>query len=154
VIFNLGNFLPVILVVFGAWLVVLSLVFYLLLSHYQRLSKGAKKENLQKILDKILKAETRNRKELASLKIDIKGIKKKSLFHIQKIGFMRFNPFNETGGEHSFSLAILDGESSGVVITGLHARERTRIYVKPVKKGESSYELSREEERAIEQAKK
>ena len=74
--------------------------------------------------------------------------------HVQKIGLVRFNPFRELGGDHSFSLAILDGINSGVIITGLHTRDRTRIYMKEIKKGKASLELSSEEKKALAQAQK
>lgn len=72
--------------------------------------------------------------------------------HIQKIGLIRFNPFKELGGDQSFCLAILDGEDSGVVITGLHTRDRTRVYMKAVNKGKSQHDLSAEEKKALESA--
>ena len=72
--------------------------------------------------------------------------------HVQKIGLIRFNPFKELGGDHSFCLAILNGEDSGVVVTGLHTRDRTRVYMKSIKKGKSEYELSSEEKKALESA--
>jgi hypothetical protein len=65
------------------------------------------------------------------------------------VGLIRFNPFNEIGGDHSFSLAILDGGDNGIIITGLHTRDRTRIYAKQVNKGKSDLELSTEEQKAL-----
>lgn len=72
--------------------------------------------------------------------------------NVQKIGLVRFNPFNETGGDHSFSLALLDGNGNGFVMTGLHTRERTRLYIKPIRNLKSEYELSQEEQKAIKEA--
>jgi len=74
------------------------------------------------------------------------------LAHFQKLGLIRFNPFNETGGNNSFSLVLLDGKNNGWVMTGLHTRERTRLYVKPIKNLKSEYELSDEEKKALEKA--
>lgn len=67
---------------------------------------------------------------------------------------MRFNPFSQTGGNQSFSLALLDGNNDGIVISSLHNREETRVYAKIVKKGESEKEMpfSDEEREAIRQA--
>ena len=62
---------------------------------------------------------------------------------------VRFNPFSEMGGDHSFSVALLDGHDTGIIITGLHTRERTRVYIKPVNKGKSEYDLSKEELKAL-----
>jgi hypothetical protein len=84
---------------------------------------------------------------------ELKDIKAKSNFFMQKVGMIRFNPFKEVGGDQSFSLAILDGSDSGVVITSYYSRKENRIYGKPIKNGSSDYPLSEEEVLAIEKAK-
>lgn len=71
---------------------------------------------------------------------------------LSKIGLIRFNPFSDAGGDQSFALALLNRESSGVVISSLYGREMSRMYAKPVEKGASRYQLSEEERQAIEQA--
>ena len=75
--------------------------------------------------------------------------------HLQKMGFVRFNPFNDTGGDQSFCLAILDGNNNGIVISSLHNRDQTRIYAKRITKGRiEGAEFSKEEKRAFEDAQK
>jgi len=70
----------------------------------------------------------------------------------QKISIVRFNPFGDTGGDQSFSLAVLDAHDSGYVLTSIHGRQGTRVYVKPVDFGTSKYTLSAEEQQALGQA--
>lgn len=72
----------------------------------------------------------------------------------QKISIVRFNPFGDTGGDQSFTLAVLDSHDSGYVLTSIHGREGTRVYVKPVDYGKSKYTLSTEEQQALAQAAK
>jgi hypothetical protein len=48
----------------------------------------------------------------------------------------------------------MDADDNGVVITGLHTRERTRLYLKSIKQGKSEYDLSKEEKESVEKAKK
>ena len=144
----------IILIVFGIWLTGLSVVFYLLLAHYRRLAKGSDKENLEKILGKVLDQELINSKEIGKIWDRVGLLEKDGSFHIQKIGLVKFNPFNETGGAQSFCLSVLDGHQNGFLVTGLHGRDRTRVYVKPVNAGKSSLELSTEERKAISQASK
>lgn len=67
----------------------------------------------------------------------------------QKISIVRFNPFGDTGGDQSFCLAVLDAHNSGYVLTSIHGREGTRVYVKPVDFGTSKYTLSTEEQQAL-----
>lgn len=70
----------------------------------------------------------------------------------QKLAVVRYNPFGDTGGDQSFTLAILDAHDSGYVLTSIHGREGTRVYVKPVDQGKSTYQLSKEEQQALSQA--
>jgi hypothetical protein len=70
----------------------------------------------------------------------------------QKISIVRFNPFGDTGGDQSFSLAVLDAHNSGYALTSIHGRQGTRVYIKPIDYGKSKYSLSEEEQQAISQA--
>ncbi|MCU6710993.1 DUF4446 family protein [Paenibacillus sp. J5C_2022] len=70
-----------------------------------------------------------------------------------KTGVHRYNAFGEGGSDLSFSIAIVNDEKDGLVFSGLHSRENTYVYAKPVSKGDSSYPLTPEELKAIEEAK-
>lgn len=72
---------------------------------------------------------------------------------LHKTSVVRFNPFKEVGGNQSFSVVLLDGKNSGVVLSSLHTREGTRVYAKPVLAGsQNGFPLTEEEKSAIEQA--
>ncbi|HHV61940.1 MAG TPA: DUF4446 family protein [Firmicutes bacterium] len=71
---------------------------------------------------------------------------------IQGIGIVKFNAFHGMGGEQSFSLALVDGNGNGVIITALHGRDESCIYAKPLESGSSPYPLSDEERAAIAKA--
>lgn len=68
---------------------------------------------------------------------------------LQRVSVLRYNAFNDAGGEQSFSVALLDGDSNGLVITGLYSRNDMRMYAKPVAAGHSPVTLSTEEQDAI-----
>jgi hypothetical protein len=70
----------------------------------------------------------------------------------QRVGLVRFNPFEDTGGNQSFALALLDAERNGWVLSSLHARSGTRVYAKAIRDGRSDGALSDEEAAAIKQA--
>ncbi len=72
---------------------------------------------------------------------------------IQKIGLIRYNPFDEMGGNLCFALALLDGHDNGVVLNGIHSRTGSFTYAKPIEMGVSTYMLSDEEIKAVEMAK-
>lgn len=151
---SLELFFVVLGIVF-VWLAALSFFLYSSVSHYRRLTAGTKKEDLASVLDKILEEEKVTEKRLEELVKRIEEEVKDGKFHIQKVGLVRFNPFSDTGGSHSFALAILDGNDSGVIISSLHSRDQTRIYTKQIKNGKSlGVELSKEEQESIEKARK
>ena len=70
----------------------------------------------------------------------------------QRTGLVRYNPFEETGGNQSFALALLDADGDGWVLSSLHARTGTRVYAKAIVGGRSDTGLSDEETAAIKQA--
>lgn len=70
----------------------------------------------------------------------------------QHVGLVRFNPFEDTGGNQSFALALLDAAGNGWVLSSLHARSGTRVYAKAIHEGRSDGALSDEEAAAIKQA--
>lgn len=126
-------------VVLAVWLLGLSVVLYKLFKTFNKLSQGVEADLAKRGFAEV-------DKRLNFLESD-------GLNHVQKVGVVRFNPFSELGGDHSFCLAMLDGKDSGIVITGLHTRDRTRIYIKEIKKGKANLELSAEEKKALAQAK-
>jgi len=76
----------------------------------------------------------------------------RSTLSLQRVGVVRFNPFEDTGGQQSFALAMLDARGSGVVISSLHSRQATRVYLKQITEGKSDTQLGNEEAEAIRQA--
>ena len=66
-----------------------------------------------------------------------------------RVGLVRFNPFEDTGGNQSFALALLDAAGNGFVISSLHARNMTRVYAKAVAAGKAEAALSAEETEAL-----
>jgi hypothetical protein len=80
-------------------------------------------------------------------------IYKNNEINFQKIGFVRFNPFDNSGGNVSFALAVLNAHNDGFVISSLHGREGTRVYSKTIQKGKSESKLTDEEQQAIKEAK-
>ncbi len=71
---------------------------------------------------------------------------------IQGLGIVRYNAFDGVGGDQSFSVAVVDGQGHGAIITGLHSGEDVRVYAKPLQNWRSSYSLSADEQRALAEA--
>jgi hypothetical protein len=72
--------------------------------------------------------------------------------NVGPVGIVRFNAFDEMGGDLSFAVAILNGQKNGVVISSIYGREEQRTYAKPIENGSSVYLLSDEEKEAVKQA--
>jgi Protein of unknown function (DUF4446) len=88
---------------------------------------------------------------LSALQRELESATERSL---QKVGVVRFNPFQDSGGDQSFAIALLDQRGSGVVVSSLHGRAETRIFAKQVVNGRSTHSLSDEEQQAIREATK
>jgi len=89
------------------------------------------------------------RAEHTVLERDLTLLQNKHGFSTQKVGLVRFNPFDDGGGNFSFTLALLDAHDTGVVITSMHGRQQSRIYAKKIQAGKSETELTEEEQQAI-----
>ncbi len=146
---QLPNLLIIITSVWLTLLTVLALRAYYLVA---QLNKNSNKGDFTKVLDKLLDQGKKNSSEIELLKKALALLSSDSKTHIQKVGLVKFNPFGEMGGNQSFALALLDANNSGIVITGLHARDKTRLYLKNITKGKSEIELSSEEKRSLSQA--
>ncbi len=119
--------------------------------------KMLKTSDDQRLINNVLTDLNNHLKESKTTVVDLKKIveshQRSSLKHLQKSGFVRFNPFTNTGGDQSFALAILNGHNDGFVISSLHSRDQTRTFAKSVKAGlGQKSELSKEEKSAIEMA--
>ncbi len=146
---------PAFLIFIFIWLGFLTFILIKTVRHYRFLISRVKKGDLKSILEEILKKVESQGGDLGSLSEDFGKAQKGALKHFQKIGFVRFNPFSDTGGDQSFCLGLLDGEDNGLVLSSLHSRGQTRLYAKTIKKGKAiDLQLSKEEEQAIQKAKK
>lgn len=123
------------------WLIAVTVVMFLLYRIFKDLIKLTKEKEY-----------TNTVKDLKTLTKDFELFKKISKNDIQRIGLVKFNSFKEAGGDNSFSLALLDGYKNGIIITSLHARERTRLYIKDVISGKVNMKLSEEEQKSLSKA--
>jgi hypothetical protein len=62
---------------------------------------------------------------------------------------VRYDAYNELSGQQSTSIALLDDERSGIVLSCIHHRDQARVYAKQVHGGQGELELSPEEAEAV-----
>jgi hypothetical protein len=119
--------------------------------HYQRLVRNGG-TSLEEVLDRNLDQMDRTAVRVDELDKLCRAIDDQLQRAVQRVGLVRFNPFADTGGDQSFSIALLDAEGDGLVISSLFSRSETRVFAKPVQAGQSKYNLTTEEEEAIQLA--
>jgi hypothetical protein len=149
------NYLIYGVVIFNLLLLFLLIVIWMQLKKmqkkYMQMINGSEADNMeevviaiQKNINEILQKSKVQEENIGQLKQYARKMK-------SKLGIVRYNAFGQQGNDLSFSLAIVDEELDGVVLTGIHNREETYLYAKPVEKGQSKYSLSPEEKKIIDQ---
>jgi hypothetical protein len=71
---------------------------------------------------------------------------------ITNTAVIRYDAYEDTGGQQSASYAFLDATRTGTVVTAIQGRDYARIYVKELDRGKASVQLSPEEQQAVERA--
>lgn len=149
--YGLYLWLATVVVLLGAlvWIASLGAKLNRTVAHYHRLIDGVDATSLPAVLDEHVATAREAARRVDQLNALYMNLDKVLRGAVQHVGLVRYNPFGDTGGDQSFSLALLNDAGDGVVVTSLYARERTRVYAKPVTGGRSTYHLSDEEEQAI-----
>lgn len=142
-------------------IIVLALIILnaFLLSHSYNINKKfdlllekGKIKDLKDILLKQIKKSDEQDEKLKEIFEKLKNLENISEKTIQKTGVVRFNPFADFGGNQSFVIALLDKKNNGFVISSLFIKEGSRVYTKTIREGKSDYNLSKEEQEAVERA--
>ncbi len=80
---------------------------------------------------------------------DIKNLYKKMESSFQKMGLVKYDAFNQMGGQLSFCLALLDENNNGFILNSVHSTEGCYVYTKDIKNGKCSLSLGAEESEAL-----
>lgn len=123
-------------------------------SKYNKFMNGLSDVNLEVVLENCIDKLNGVIEKNKELEFNINDIKRNMYYCIQKVGVVRYNAFDDVGSDLSFSVALLDNNDDGVVISSLYARESSSTYAKPIVRGKSKYALSAEEIKAIDNARK
>ncbi len=113
---------------------------------------GKNAGDLEEIIKNLQTELSLGRQQQSQLEAALKTLSHKSSFAMQKLGLVRFNPFEDGGGNFSFALALLDLHDTGVVITSMHGRQQNRIYTKTIRNGRCEIALTEEEQQAVSMA--
>lgn len=134
------------------WLLTLTILFFSQRNFLKDLFPKDNSRDIRNKFKEILESISGFEKNNNILENRLTGFKKESLENYSKLAVLKYNPYNDTGGDQSFSLVLLNGKMDGVLITSLHSRSSTRIYLKNIKSGQSELELSKEESKVLKEA--
>ena len=118
-------------------------------SSYQSLVSDSQGGSLQQLLDGHLGKVIEVGAKMEEMTDLYQALEVRSRGSLRHVGIVRFNPFEDTGSDQSFAIALLDDRRDGIVLSSLHGRGQTRVFAKPVESGESTHQLSDEEAQAI-----
>jgi hypothetical protein len=116
---------------------------------YRALLAGEAGGSLQEILDQHIGSVREASGRMDDMGTMLEYLEQRTRGSLQHIGLVRFNPFEDTGSDQSFAIALLDDRKDGLVLSSLHGRANTRVFAKPVENGASKHALSTEEAQAI-----
>ena len=115
----------------------------------KRIFSGFKAKNMESLIAELTKKTKELEEERKKTELQITSIDKRLAQSIRNIETVRFNPFPQVGGNQSFAISLLNDEGNGVVISSLYARDRTSLFAKPIKAGQSEFELTKEEKSVL-----
>jgi len=118
----------------------------------ESLTQGSDAESLEAVLGSHLERVRQVVRDTETIAARTTAVERELQGAFARVGIVRFNPFEDTGGNQSFVLALLDGRGDGFIVSSLHSRTGTRIYAKSVTGGASDAALSDEETTALRQA--
>jgi hypothetical protein len=153
------------------WLVLIGFNFFLILvlllmnasnrakirrlrSKYDKFMNGSNGLSIEQLLEECIDKLNDVIEKNKELEYQINSIKRNIYYCVQKVGVVRYNAFDDVGSDLCFSIALLDNNDDGVVISGLYARDSSTTYAKPILRGKSRYALSAEEIKAIDLARR
>jgi hypothetical protein len=91
--------------------------------------------------------------DVAGLRDEVERLRTAGSSAVQHLAVVRYDAFGDMGGRLSWSMALVDGEGNGVVLTSIHGRSEARAYAKTVSGWLGEQQLSPEEEEALAQLK-
>lgn len=154
---GIGNFdLTYLFIAAFALIFILIILTIIQMVRFSKLSKRYKKfmlgksaksleQDIEGIFEdnKFIKAATeKNRKDILALYRKFEGA-------FQKVGIMKYDAFNQMGGQLSFSLALLDENDNGFILNSVHSTEGCYSYTKEIKGGLCEISLGDEEKKAL-----
>lgn len=147
--FVFGGLATVVLI----WLGILSFLAWKQGNFLTSLFPKSGERDIRKKFEEVLSGIEEFKGDLGKTKKDLADLEGDGKLHVQRVSLLRYNPYGDTGGDLSFSAALLDWKGNGIIVTSLHSRSATRVFAKPVDQGKAGkHQLSKEEQEALDTA--
>ena len=155
----INEFAPYIIICLTAFVILLLILVVVLFrslskveSKYRKVTRGVNNKNLEEIVVEYLNKVEESKKISEDIKSLYGDMDSRIKECIQKVSVIRYKAFEDVGSDLSFSVAMLDENNDGILLTGIFGRNESTTYAKPIEKGISRYDLSEEEEEALNNA--
>ena len=119
---------------------------------YRKLMRGVNNKNLEEMVISYLDKIDGVKEENNIMKEKYEQITQELKTCVQKTSMVRYRAFDDVGSDLSFSIALLDGNNNGAILTSIYGRNESTTYAKSIDKGISRYELSQEENKVLQGA--
>jgi hypothetical protein len=153
---GIQGYITMTLIVIIILMLILVIVLFSSLSslekRYRRLTRGVNNKNIEELIVNYLEKVEESRKIAEDARELCNNLNNKVDQCIQKVAVLRYKAFENVGGDLSFSIALLDNNNYGVILTGIYGRDDSTTYAKPIEKGISRYDLSDEEQHVLNEA--
>lgn len=119
---------------------------------FRSLLSGVRGETLEQLLSDHMKERAEHCEQLNAIADRVRVLESKMETSKRYLGVVRYNAFEDVGGDQSFSLAFYDERGHGAIITSVVGRTNARVYCKEIEAGQAKKDLSAEEQAALEAA--
>lgn len=146
---NPNNIVLLLLVLIAIVIIETIIIIFIHKRYINFMKKLGNGNNVDELLKKYIKEVEEIKRDNSEIKNYYTKLDSDLASCIQKVGLVRYNAFRDVGSDLSFAIALLDGNDNGIVFNGIYGSESSNIYAKPIKNKTSNYQLSEEEEYAI-----
>ncbi len=140
------------LAIMGIALLGLIIQNYIFARRLRRFMRGRTAESLEETISGVITDMQTITETFDEHRARLTLLDQKAARAIQGVSTLRFNPFKNAGGNHSFATAFSNEHGDGVIISTLYGRERVSMFAKPIKNWKSEFELTTEEQTALEES--
>lgn len=148
-----ATLLLLVLVALVLLLLIFCLVFAVTLARQGRrlkaLTHGVEGRNLEEVLVAHIDRVDETHRRMEALEQAVAVLQAQLPDCLQRVNMLRYDAFDDVGGEQSFSVALLNRRGDGIMLTSVYSRMDVRVYAKAIEKGRAGHALSSEEERVL-----